>query len=108
MIEFYKQIEPEKAKLVIKNDSRKLENILKRLLVHQTTDFTWNMQNENKFLILALDTTNTTWLEARIRKRIAEMVCDEGGLEETFALLWSMVQHFHKAESPKFTKTKIL
>ena len=103
MMEFYAGIEPEKAKLVIKNDVRKLENTLKRLLVHQNTEYTWKYE-EKDFLIFALDTTNVKWLEARITKRIREMVCDEGGLQETFALLFTMVLHFWKEEHPKSTK----
>lgn len=114
MHEFYKKIEPEKATLVIKNDVRKLENILKRLLAFKSTEYTWDMgsakNDQEKFLVFALDTSNTKWLESRIRKRIAEMVCDEGGLEETFALLWKMVQHFHKSETTdgKHNKKKIV
>ena len=83
---FYKKVDIQSSKLIVKNDVRKLENTLKRLMVHKDTSYTWKNQDKD-FIILALDTTNIEWLESRITKRIKEMVCEEYGLQETFGLL---------------------
>jgi tRNA A37 N6-isopentenylltransferase MiaA len=47
---------------VQKNDSRKLENTLVRLWKYNKSDYTWRAPSED-FLILALDSSNTEWLE---------------------------------------------
>lgn len=67
MINFYRKIEPEKAELVLENDTRKLENALKRVLMNESSGFTWK-GTDHDFILLILDTENIEWLEFRIKK----------------------------------------
>ena len=100
MLNFYKKIEPEKVKLVLKNDIRKLENALKRLLNHSSSDYTWKA-GDHDFIILVLDTENRDWIADRIRKRIREMVCEEGGLKEAFRVLYEILIFHYKNQTSK-------
>lgn len=109
MIEVYRSIDPEAAKLVLKNDVRRLENTLKRVqnqvaesLGHTEVSEKYQQREEEilrsvkqagltGLLVLVLDTEDFPWLEGRLLQRIQSMVFKEGGLQEIVTLLTSML-----------------
>ena len=52
----------------------------------EDSDRKWG-EVEDDFLVFILDTKEKEWIDGRIKKRIREMVCDEGGLEECFEVI---------------------
>lgn len=99
MFEFYQKAEHEKSKLIQENDSRRLENAMKRLLNNKTSDYSWNVRGDRDFIMLILDTDNIEWIESRIKKRIREMVCEEGGLQEIFKVLLSLSKFWAESDA---------
>ena len=103
MMNCLKNIDNETAKGIVKNDIRRLENTLKRLLLKkeeskepqpvQSSQLSSPSQsgpkspNLDDFFIHVLDTDSIEWFEARLLKRINSMVYDEGGLEEIINIL---------------------
>lgn len=109
MLEVYQQVDPDGARLVQKNDVRRLENKLKRVQNHLTEslgDAYYEQQRRDReasirqlvlrsgltcLCMLVLDTDDMPWLEARLLQRINSMVFKEGGLVEITSLLGSLL-----------------
>ena len=95
--------DPEAARLTIKNDSRRVENSLKRLIaapLHvpgvdgETPDDHGPQQKASEsdlmVRIVYLDSTADDWLSARLLKRLKSMLFEEGGLAEVVDVLFGL------------------
>lgn len=98
MMESLREADPEAAKLTIKNDTRRVENRLRRLIddgstkmkpTDVTIDETCHIDN---LKIIVLNTTADNWLFDRLLTRIQQMVKD-GGLSEAIDLFFILLGH---------------
>ena len=104
MMESLREADPEAAKLTIKNDTRRVENRLRRLIddgstkmkpTDVTIDESCHIDNLiyiDNLKIIVLNTTADNWLFDRLLKRIQQMVKD-GGLSEAIDLFFILLGH---------------
>ena len=107
MIALLAEVDPEAAKLTVKNDTRRLSNALKRLLNHQAVvDSEMYMEEEDHragfesidtsqlvsdFVLINLDCEDMVFLEDRLQKRIRSMFEKEGGAEEILRVCYEVI-----------------
>lgn len=93
MLALLKELEPSKTHFYYEGDLRKVENALLRIRQGKSSNYSWSKKINQDFVMLVLNNTNKDWLETRIKKRIKEMICDEGGLQECFRVLFRITSH---------------
>ncbi len=117
MIGLLREVDPEAAKLTIKNDSRRLANALQRLLNHQTVVDSDMCMDEgehpvdsevvdtshliSEFLLINLDCEDMQFLEARLHKRILSMFDREGGAAEILRVCRDVILHKQQFDESK-------
>lgn len=107
MFELLEELAPEISKTFHQEDGRRLENALKRIRNGQNPSSSWGGIS-HEFILIALDTDNTDWIESRISKRVSEMVLEENGLEECFYVLYKICRHQSETDSSFMEKIENL
>lgn len=112
MLTCLRDADPEAAQLTIKNDTRRVENALKRIVVSSENKITdeeipdladfklpSTKDQIGNVKIIFLDSSAEEWLAGRLKSRINSMLFSEGGLSEIFELYFSLATRDFKSES---------